>query len=59
MNEYLVEAIRVLRDPDQTLPAKEVAKQILINAGYSSEDIATEAQDSSESVNVRVMVFLA
>lgn len=59
MNDYLIEALRVLRDPDQTLCAKEVAVQILKNAGYSSNDIARESCASSDNVKIRVTVFLA
>jgi len=39
MRSYIQEAVRVVSDNRQTLYAKQMAKTLLQNAGYSEDDI--------------------
>ncbi|MFC3093703.1 hypothetical protein DRW07_09500 [Alteromonas sediminis] len=59
MNDYLLKAARVVSDPEQTSEAKVVATQILRNAGFSNQDIATLNVEKSETFVKEHMIFLA
>ena len=39
MNPYLQRAARILSDPEQTITAKNIAIELLRNAGFSQQDI--------------------
>lgn len=56
MGEYQEMAVKVYHDNQSTSAAKEVAYQILINSGWSKEDIVTCKNKDPKD---HVMVFLA
>ena len=61
MNTYIINAINILRSDDQTYASKEVAKAILLNCGFRSEDVdeIINASDDALQNFLEATVFYA
>lgn len=59
MNAYLLRAARILNDPEQTITAKNIAIEVLRNAGYSTQDIRAFREGDFEKTSREKCVFLA
>lgn len=59
MNEYLLNAAKVINDPEQTSLAKDIATEVLRNAGLSDADIAELINSDDDNLMSDHMIFLA
>ncbi len=48
MNEYQVRALEIIKDPNQTHEAKWMATEMLMNAGFSKQQIKWLTEDASQ-----------
>ena len=56
MDEYQVMAVKTIHNPETTIAAKQIAHELLINSGWSEDDIQKCRNEDPESV---VMILLA
>lgn len=56
MDDYQVMAVKTIHNPETTIAAKQIAHDLLINCGWSEDDIETCRNDEPENV---VMILLA
>ncbi|MDM7862278.1 hypothetical protein QTP81_16850 [Alteromonas sp. ASW11-36] len=59
MEAYLIRAAKVLKDPEQTITAKQTALEVLRNAGFSDADIKVLQSDGVENDRLSTVIFLA
>jgi hypothetical protein len=59
MNPYLQRAARILSGPEQTITAKNIAIELLRNAGFSQQDICAFRNENADRATQEKCVFLA